>query len=361
MTPPIANSTVTNSSKKTSPRAVAALARLHAAARLRGFVCHATEWHSVSSTVLLECANGHQFERRAYGVLYKESNCPECSRASIAAKFAAVVAARGGKCLNQGGFLGGAAIHRLRCERGHEWAPEGRSVLAGYWCPRCAGKPIKPASQTRASKYGLADLQAAAAARGGKCLATTWKTGRDHYPFECAAGHRWNAMGYKVLRRGNWCRACTDAKLGAERSDPDGLARIREIAQARGGQCLSRSYHGTSASYRFRCGAGHEWDALGNNILQGGWCRRCRNEGQKLGLEAMRALAQERGGICHSDVYLHGKSKLKWECHRGHVWEATPSGVKRGHWCPSCAILNTIDAKNEHKRKRYEAVGKTPN
>lgn len=350
---------MTPTSFATSPRAAAALARLHAAATVQDLICHATEWHGVSAKILLECAKGHQFERRAYGVLYKASSCPECSRASIAAKFDRLVADRGGQCLNKGGFLSGATIHRIRCEHGHEWSPEGRSVLAGYWCPHCAGKSTPAIPKQQTSKYSLADLRARAAEHGGKCLATTWKTGRDHYPFQCAAGHRWEAMGYKVLKQGNWCRTCTDARLGAQRSNPDGLARIHQAAQQQGGRCMSNAYHGTNVSYRFRCKAGHEWDALGNNILHGGWCRLCRNEGQKLGIEAMRALALERGGTCLSDVYVHGKAKLTWECHRGHVWDATPSGVKAGHWCPSCAILNSIAAKGQHKRKRYEAVGKT--
>lgn len=111
-------------------------------------------------------------------------------------------------------------------------------MLAGYWCPPCAGTPTKPTPQRQASKYRLTDLHAKAAEHGGKCLSST--------------------------------------------------------------------YHGTNAPYRLRCAAGHEWDALENNILHGGWCRPCRNEGQKLGIEAMRALASERGGICPYDVYLHG-------------------------------------------------------
>ena len=345
-------------SPKTSQRAAAALTRLRAAATLQGFVCHATTWHSVSAKILLECASGHRFERAAYGVLYKASGCPECNRTNIAAKFHKLVAARGGQCLNDGGFLGGAAIHRIRCEKGHEWKPEGRSVLAGYWCPRCAGKPTISTPQPKASKYGLIDLHRKAAEHGGKCFAAVWKTVRDHYPFECAAGHRWEAMGYKVLKQGNWCRACTDARLGERRTDAEGLARIQKAAHEQGGRCLSTAYHGTAATYRFLCKAGHEWDALGNNVLQGGWCRRCRNEGQKLGIEAMHALARERGGKCLSETYRTGKAKLKWECHRGHVWDATPSGVKAGHWCPSCAILNTIAPKNQHKRRRYEAAAK---
>ncbi|QQX88025.1 hypothetical protein JJQ59_21680 [Cupriavidus necator] len=58
---------------------------------------------------------------------------------------------------------------------------------------------------------------------------------------------------------------------------------------------------------------------------------------------------------------MNTSTKLTWECHRGHVWQATPGKVKHhGHWCPQCAILDRVRAKNRWKRKRYEAHGKTP-
>ena len=74
----------------------------------------------------------------------------------------------------------------------------------------------------------------------------------------------------------------------------------------------------------------------------------------------MQALAATRGGLCLSTEY-HGKGvKLTWQCHRGHVWETRPLNVRAGNWCPQCAILDRVRAKNNWKRKRYEATGKLP-
>ncbi|MET2530950.1 hypothetical protein ABXT28_22265 [Ralstonia sp. SM1878_UCD538_TZ35] len=42
--------------------------------------------------------------------------------------------------------------------------------------------------------------------------------------------------------------------------------------------------------------------------------------------------------------YKNIRSKLTWECHRGHVWETSPNSMFAGHWCPSCAILDRIRA-----------------
>jgi len=307
-----------------SARSMAALDRLHAAARAQGFVCQATEWHGVGAKYRFACAQGHRFERAAYGVVYKTVGCEACRRDKTRAKFDRIVAQRSGECLD-GGYLGSKVRHRTRCQARHEWNPEGGSVLAGYWCPHCAGVPSRSALKGRKIRYGLANLEAKAAEHGGRCLATAYGKGYDHYPFECAAGHRWEATAYKILE-GQWCRQCVDARLAANRADADGLRRIQERARDRGGDCLSESYLGTSARYRFRCAAGHEWEALGNNLLQAGWCRRCHNEQLKLGIDAMRELARARGGRCLSETYVHGKAKLTWECHRGHVWEATPGG-----------------------------------
>ena len=58
-------------------------------------------------------------------------------------------------------------------------------------------------------------------------------------------------------------------------------------------------------------------------------------------IEEMRALAKSRGGECLSDVYTHGKSKLKWRCARGHIWESTPQNVRyHGAWCRRCKDID---------------------
>ena len=56
----------------------------------------------------------------------------------------------------------------------------------------------------------LADLQSAAAFRGGKCLETTFTKG-DVYRkvrWECEDGHVFEASPYTVLRAGHWCPHC---------------------------------------------------------------------------------------------------------------------------------------------------------
>jgi nucleoside-diphosphate-sugar epimerase len=83
----------------------------------------------------------------------------------------------------------------------------------------------------------------------------------------------------------------------------------------------------------------------------------------------MQELANSRGGQCLSTEYVDTKSKLKWKCAFGHEWEATPALLKAGHWCPECAAppwdYNTqakVDPAlaaiyyNNHDREEYQRV-----
>ena len=81
------------------------------------------------------------------------------------------------------------------------------------------------------------------------------------------------------------------------------LDDLRALARARGGECLSREYHGVMTDYRWRCAEGHEWVALGNRVRRGSWCPHCAGR-LRLTIDEMQALARERGGLCLSTVYV---------------------------------------------------------
>lgn len=59
----------------------------------------------------------------------------------------------------------------------------------------------------------------------------------------------------------------------------------------------------------------------------------------ELGFEDMQQAAEFRGGKCLSTDMKKGDlyTKIKWQCHNGHVFESSPFTVlKAGHWCPEC-------------------------
>lgn len=111
---------------------------------------------------------------------------------------------------------------------------------------------------------------------------------------------------------------------------------MQRIARERGGDCLSEKYINNTTKIHWRCIKGHEWSSTPKNVKKGHWCPYCGNS-VKLTIEEMQRIAKSRGGICLSKEYFGIKIRLRWQCSRGHKWEATPDNIKRGKWCPYCA------------------------
>jgi hypothetical protein len=127
--------------------------------------------------------------------------------------------------------------------------------------------------------------------------------------------------------------------------DDEALAELQAIAKARGGRCLSKAYMGSRIALRFVCSEGHKWTTKPTTVRKGSWCRRCALEKtaslKRLTIEDMQAIARERGGACLSKRYVRSNKVLRWQCGVcRHVWPATPSNIKKGGWCPQCAVNN---------------------
>ena len=73
-----------------------------------------------------------------------------------------------------------------------------------------------------------------------------------------------------------------------------------------------------------------------NATLDPKYTRLCQSMTKKLSIKNMHVLAQQRRGKCLSEAYVNNKTKLTWQCEKGHIWEATPHNIKTGYWCPVC-------------------------
>ncbi len=118
---------------------------------------------------------------------------------------------------------------------------------------------------------------------------------------------------------------------------------MRNLAQNHGGKCLSSAFLNAHTKLLWECDEGHKWEATPDSIRRGTWCPQCRGS-KKHTIEKMQQVAKDRGGKCLSKMYINNSSKLLWECHKGHQWEAVYSSIKRGSWCPVCrSTKHTIE------------------
>ncbi len=166
--------------------------------------------------------------------------------------------------------------------------------------------------------------------RGGKCLSDEYKHSRHKLLWQCSNGHQWEAAPVNV-KRGTWCPYCASAAKSLSIDD------MRRFATVRGGICLSDTYKGINKKHLWECSEKHQWETSPNNIKAGTWCPVCAKAARRHTIADMHDLAAERSGKCLSGTYNGVHTKLLWECSKGHHWEAVPSSIANGSWCPKCA------------------------
>jgi hypothetical protein len=60
----------------------------------------------------------------------------------------------------------------------------------------------------------------------------------------------------------------------------------------------------------------------------------------KWNLNDCKKYAEDKDGLCLSDVYVNKETKMIWKCSCGYIWEAVWHHIRHNHWCPKCATNN---------------------
>ena len=230
---------------------------------------------------------------------------------------------KGGKCLSPT-YSNSHTPLKWECREGHQWMARPTNVYhSGTWCPKCSAR-----AAGRGRRQSIGDMRALASARGGKCLAKDYAGANSKLRWECRKGHRWwNTPAH--IKWGQWCPQCA----GTARLKLEDLAAL---ARGKGGELLSEEYRNNKAKLSWRCRNGHVWEASASKVRQGRWCHVCAGW-VKGTIEGMCELAERRGGQCLSPRYANASAKLTWQCLEGHKWRATPNKIQQGGWCPECS------------------------
>lgn len=248
------------------------MARLHAAAADIGARCLDERWLGTQARYWFVCQHGHEWSR-PWVKCFVAMRCATCQheagrqakmRHDGLAALQQAAGSRGGSC-EAGTYLGVAARYGFRCGQGHRWDAAGGEVLRGSWCLDCAHEAKQTSYRL---KDGLERLQAAAASKGGSCLASSYVGAKARYLFRCQKNHEWHGQGAAVLR-GGWCLKCVqDARRLT-------LADAQRAAAERGGLCLSEAYINNATKMQWVCSRGHAWHAALATIRAGHWCKQC--------------------------------------------------------------------------------------
>ena len=248
----------------------------------------------------------------------------------------------GGECLSTR-YLDTKTKLRWRCVKGHEWFALPWNVRRGHWCEICGNE-----RQGRAKAHTIELMRQVADSKGGQCLSPNYRNNTTSLRWRCGHGHEWNAAPGSIVgskgRKGSWCPVCA-GKLPKDVA----LAELNKLASMRDGSLLSKRYENAKTRMRWECAKGHVWVATADSVKRGSWCPVCGGS-YPLSLEQMQKAAQGFGGMCLSADYVNSKTPLSWQCVEGHEWEAVPSSIKSGRWCPTCAVRKRIETRRNKSK-----------
>ena len=302
---------------------------------------------------VIRCSDNHEFSISA-SHLVKGAWCRKCGAnkgfkqyEKRLDKLNEIAEAHEGRCLSEE-YKNVNIKMEWRCKLGHIWEAPAKSIIRGYWCPKCSSSIPKPTG------FGnLSDVQAIARKRGGECLSPTYMGAKVHLRFRCDKGHEWETCPSNI-KSGTWCPICN--KVGKKPPHTCTLDEMREIAISRGGKCISEKYENSKMPLIWECKAGHRWSSIPSVIKRGAWCPACYmidNRGKKrkkkdkqAELGEAREIIVMRGGEIVEE--LNHEKQLHFRCGKGHDWSTSYKQIVfYGRWCPQCARENTADAKKK--------------
>ncbi len=177
----------------------------------------------------------------------------------------------------------------------------------------------------------ISDLDYYAGIYDGKCLSKGYIDVQAPVEWRCKKGHRFS-LSFDFVKRGSWCRQCAKEDVKTKRFD-----NIKKIAFANGGKVLSKKYTGRDSNLKFKCAEGHLFERSVRWVEAGNWCGECLvKKKNKNFLEALKREVGEKGGKILSTEYKNFKSKLLYECAKGHKRIVTPNIIRLGHSCIEC-------------------------
>lgn len=132
--------------------------------------------------------------------------------------------------------------------------------------------PSQNAAPSQRAQKNLERVRHMAQERGWRCLSTTFLGWKQNHLFQCEHGHTWSEWPFNMKKR-KQCPGCLELKIEAQRQAT--LIMFQDIAQARGGKCLSTTFTRLQSKLDWECHLGHQWSALAQSVKDGSWCPEC--------------------------------------------------------------------------------------
>ena len=361
--------------------------------------CISDEYVGEKDNMEFECKNGHRWKTQA-GNIKRGYWCKRCVRIknNNFETIQRIIKSKGGKC-NSLIYLGLDYNLEFQCKNGHQWSTTGSSIISGSWCPYCNiyikeklcrlifetifKKPFprcrpkwligKKGRSLELDGYNN-DLKMAFEYNGEQHYKKTIFNDytflkksflelkeRDQIKVDLCSKNNviliiipyivsdtiknlYKFIEKELIKVGRLEISIDINKINQKIKQSQDylyttpyLIEIQKIAEKNGGKCLSKVYINNSTKLKFQCKEGHIWKAIPNSIKNGSWCPYCVGYSILNPLEELQDIAISKNGKCISNKYLGSSVKHKFQCYKGHIWEALPTLIKQGYWCMMCS------------------------
>lgn len=203
----------------------------------------------------------------------------------------------------------------------------------------------------------LTRLKEICLSHGGELISGDYRNQRKIL-IRCQQGHNWSPDLYNILK-GSWCshpdcvsRSISKSKVGPIKDAQS--SKLFALISSKGGEWVSGDYVNNRSKIEIRCDNGHIFDVPPSSLFSGTWCARCAGKYPKDEMiHLFKDIAESRNGFLLSTTYINAKSKLEFQCGKGHSpFKATADSVKnQGTWCPKCAPNGVLLDLNDLRSK----------
>jgi hypothetical protein len=155
--------------------------------------------------------------------------------------------------------------------------------------------------------------------------------------FKCLKCEKeWLRSFDKAHNSNRWCTNCKRERHLKEKSYKK-IFKFQKIAESYNLQLLSEEYLSCQGKLTWKCKNNHTFQrSFAKNKSLEFRCPKCYVDPNKLNINYCHEAAKKLEGKCLSTLYVDVYYRYSWQCKKGHIFKASYSNVKKGHWCPKC-------------------------
>jgi Probable Zinc-ribbon domain len=155
----------------------------------------------------------------------------------------------------------------------------------------------------------------------------------------CREGHKYESV-IQSRSKGIGCPVCSNKKVQAGVNDLE--STHPDVAKEAHGWDPKQFVSGSDKIMEWKCSKGHLFkSAIVNRAHKKSGCSVCQNKTIVAGINDLAsthpALAAEASGWNPMEIGAESHKKMKWQCAKGHIWNAMVNSRSRGRGCPVCA------------------------